>query len=396
MEDSQTHTHPLLLADKDMLTSLPPEIIHTIALSGYLGASDVRSLSLTCTQMAAILHHDPYARDLCTALSGLLPNLASHNWTPVRYAIIRRWYDPATLDLPMLWKKVVCLVTESHTSVLDTKDQIQSWEGAVLAALSLPCACGYRDRWKSRKGNVVLSLLHVGARFGTLRLVNWVLGKGAKVDVTNRVGETPLWVACQNGHLEVVKRLVENGADVGVKDVLSASTLWTSACNGHAHVVQYLLSLGCLSLEEENRYGMTPLGAAYKGEHLDVVRVLLEAGAEDVGEEEVQDAGDVVERASIWGMETREGMLFAACQEGNEGAVRALMETGGVDVNVIGDGGATPLYVACRAGHTEVVRVLVEGGADPGIANAHGVSPAKVARRHGHRSVLNLLSPPLM
>lgn len=55
--------------------------------------------------------------------------------------------------------------------------------------------------------------LHIAARSGWLEGVDLLIGKRARVDATNRLGETPLIVAVQHRQLPVIRRLLEVGAD---------------------------------------------------------------------------------------------------------------------------------------------------------------------------------------
>jgi ankyrin repeat protein len=90
----------------------------------------------------------------------------------------------------------------------------------------------------------------------------------------------------------------------------------------------------------------TPLIAAARNNHADVVQTLIELGA------------DVNQRKSTDG----ETALFVGSHAGHVETVRVLLEHGAA-VNQPSDSGCTPLQAGVREGHTEVVRLLLTKGA---------------------------------
>ena len=53
--------------------------------------------------------------------------------------------------------------------------------------------------------------------------------------------------------------------------------------------------------------------------------------------------------------------------------------------------GWSPLMQACREGHFECVKLLLQNGADPSICNLLGVNALTIATRGGHEKIVNLL-----
>ena len=97
---------------------------------------------------------------------------------------------------------------------------------------------------------------------------------------------------------------------------------------------------------------------------VDALRVLMGLGVGVSGEEEGWEG---------------EKPLIVACRGGHVDVVRVLVEEGGVDVDVVGAGGKTGLYWACDR-RNPAARVLLELGANPGIAAEDGKTPLDVAR----------------
>jgi ankyrin repeat protein len=57
-----------------------------------------------------------------------------------------------------------------------------------------------------------------------------------------------------------------------------------------------------------------------------------------------------------------ENELFKACENGNLPLVIKLLKNKNIDVKQVYINGYTPLHVACRKGHIEIVRALLEDG----------------------------------
>jgi ankyrin repeat protein len=56
--------------------------------------------------------------------------------------------------------------------------------------------------------------LHFAAHSGHVNVVQYLLDRGAMINIHQRNGPTPLHVAAQEGHFEVVRQLIQRGATV--------------------------------------------------------------------------------------------------------------------------------------------------------------------------------------
>ena len=82
--------------------------------------------------------------------------------------------------------------------------------------------------------------------------------------------------------------------------------------------------------------------------------------------------------------------LFWACQSGNTGIARVLLE-GGATVDQARKDGQTPLYVACQYGHTDIVKALLAAHADTNQAIKDGATPLLIASWYGHTDIVKAL-----
>ena len=83
--------------------------------------------------------------------------------------------------------------------------------------------------------------------------------------------------------------------------------------------------------------------------------------------------------------------LFIASENGHLEVVRLLRDAGTDMDEACEDGGATPLHIASQNGHLEVVRLLCDAGADKDKACEDGSTPLYIASQNGHLEVVRLL-----
>jgi hypothetical protein len=133
-----------------------------------------------------------------------------------------------------------------------------------------------------------LNQLFKAAKAGNVARIRELLAAGVPVDAQDNERMTPLMRAAQTGQAEAFRALVEAGADLHAIGMCQTDVLEMAAEGGNVEIVRFLLDKG-MPLEghwqprsqEAHREGhITPLTCAAMEGHVEVVRLLLRAGAD--------------------------------------------------------------------------------------------------------------------
>ena len=210
-----------------------------------------------------------------------------------------------------------------------------------------------------------------------------------------------LTAAVKAGDAGAVRRLVderpelasardENGLPVillalfhqqpAVADVLLAAGpelgFLEAVATGRADRARQLLARDPEARHERTPEGFTALGLAAVLGGPEVVRLLLEAGA---------DPDDDADNPA------RVRPVHAAAAARDAESLRLLLEAG-ADPNVRQQAGFAPLHAAAHADEPELARLLLEHGADPTLETEDGRDAARIAADHGSARVAALLA----
>lgn len=188
--------------------------------------------------------------------------------------------------------------------------------------------------------------LHWAAYTNQLEAASLLIGTGAKVNVANEYGVTPLSMACTNGNAAIVAVLVKAGANLETR-TSGETALMTAVRTGAVDVVKLLLDRGADVASIEPHSGQTMLMTAVAESHPGVARLLLARGAD-------------VQAKSKAGFTP---LTFAA-RAGDLESVKLLLDAGSSPNEKLREG-TTTLVVAIVNAHYEVARYLLDHGADP-------------------------------
>jgi len=199
--------------------------------------------------------------------------------------------NPRTQELNFNKEHKLALVEEVVKAMhLSSEEEMEGLRQVLLP--SLTCAVvslGDRKRLQALQGyQADLSAgdhsgrtpLHVASASGQIAMVQWLLEKGASVHMRDSSDHTPLMAAVQNGHLEVIRLLVLAGAHLGLSSGELGLLFTSAAGQGREQVVKGLLAAGVEVNTTSPLNGNTGLHSAVEGDQVEVVKLLVEAGAD--------------------------------------------------------------------------------------------------------------------
>ena len=198
---------------------------------------------------------------------------------------------------------------------------------------------------------------------------------GEDIEERDFEGYTPLLFACVRGCLGIVKVLLQAGAELHVTDHYGDTCLIAASREAQTETVRYLVGLG-VDMDEVSRTqdAYTALHKAVRYNHVDVMQVLIDAGAD-------------IEKKDAIGCSS----LLLACMRGCLDAVKVLVQAG-AELRVTDYSGCTCLVAASTAGHTETVRYLVGlGRVDVDQVGGDYNTALLEAVRHNHADVMQVL-----
>lgn len=122
--------------------------------------------------------------------------------------------------------------------------------------------------------------LYLALRDGSDRAAAYLLSRPeVKVEVRNAKGESPLMMAALKGKLDLARRLIERGAEVNKPDWAPLHYAATFPGDSSVPMVHLLLEHHAY-IDAQSPNGSTPLMMAALYGHAQVVRLLLESGAD--------------------------------------------------------------------------------------------------------------------
>ncbi len=232
---------------------------------------------------------------------------------------------------------------------------------------------GFSANAKDRDGDPLLGNV---ALLGCKEAVDILLDHGAEINASTSSGRTALSLAVEDKQTDIVRLLLDRGADpnVGIDTAPLYYAADTETCS--------LLLAHRASINGPDHAKKAPLHSAAEVGHLDVVKVLLRAGANVLA----VDSGGLTP-------------VIRAAQNGQWDCVTFMVESGGnVSEFDRSDDNKTALHYAALAHELNAIKALVARGAPRDAVDQSGRTPIDYARTGGWNGtnaseIFQLLAP---
>ena len=200
-----------------------------------------------------------------------------------------------------------------------------------------------------------------------------LVSNGVNLNAQDQAGLTAMHWASREGHLAFVKFLCEQGADINLKSNDGQSALHEVVSRGQTSMVNLLLEQEAIDLEQNNRFGQTPLLCAARQGRLNILDALLKSNADVNAKSERENTA-----------------LHLAAWYDEPDCVKLLLQNEAPIASKNADG-YTPLHMAARVSAKQCIKHLISAGAPLEAKDSKGHTALSKATSSGQSRVVELL-----
>lgn len=258
-------------------------------------------------------------------------------------------------------------------------------------------------------------LLLDASLFGLITVVEYIVNMNCcSINITSLDdGQSTLHRACRGGNLDVAKLLVNNGADINLRDFNEMTPFLYACASQNLELVKFLASSGPKSIVSAvNQDDENGLDFSIRNRDTEMVKWLLQRGLDCTQQNFKKYAATGLPEALELQKIYQEHQLaqvvpkpkdrkVASCVDHDamtifdlcsSGEIGALLESGdNLDVELRDGSGFTALHIACERGNYSVVAMLTKNGCHLNREAANSETPLSLACRNGHIDICRLL-----
>ncbi|XP_055954674.1 putative ankyrin repeat protein RF_0381 [Patella vulgata] len=194
------------------------------------------------------------------------------------------------------------------------------------------------------------------------------------VDFTDRKGITPLMLAAIQNEIKIIKLLHKHGASVNKQNGRGKTSLNFAIRNGNNSTVDVLLKTNACDLNLSDNHGKSSLMLAVKNGNTELMKLLQQYGA-DINQQDNRGKTS----------------LYLAVQNDSLNAIDVLLKMDGCDVNFSDNKGKSPLMLAVQNSNIELIELLYQYGADVNKQDGRGRSSTYLAVQKDNLKTVDVL-----
>jgi ankyrin repeat protein len=226
-----------------------------------------------------------------------------------------------------------------------------------------------------------------GVAYRKLTMVTEALDSGANVNlVTPESGKTPLHIITSMGRpadnaklVPIVTLLLSRGANPNVQNLDGMTPLMYATASENAEIMKLLLDAGAdATIQQNSSNGRTALRIANEFRFADGIRLLQERQAAASASPLAGLADAVASVVASAAPRDLNKELIDAARNGNIDKVKELLDAG-ANVNYQDERKLTPIMYGIASEHLNIVKELIARGADITVADDNGATPLHLA-----------------
>jgi ankyrin repeat protein len=281
----------------------------------------------------------------------------------------------------------------------DTASSIIFFFSKPLSPLSIACEKGYLD--------VVIELLNYFDINRSIASINPDIEDNNALYLYEY--GSALWYSCKYGHIRIVRYLLQKGATIQYTNSEYGSIYMAAAISGRTRILEEILkyvpthSYGVLNFPSPT--GVTPLICATYYNNIDMVKFLLKCGVNPLERnnngvssymwastnksyklmELLEQSGGADYNGVQW------NAFFSAASSGDIQLLNYFLNRG-VNINIkLSHSGDTAMHLCVKAGHLSAVKYLYENGANINSKNNMDYTPLALSIIHGYENIFDYI-----
>ncbi|KAF5296874.1 hypothetical protein FQA39_LY12392 [Lamprigera yunnana] len=201
-------------------------------------------------------------------------------------------------------------------------------------------------------------------------IISTMLEYGADINGRDYCGRTPLIRAIKKEKVEVINLIISKGANVAIADFHKTSVLSHATKHGLEEIVEFLINSKAIDVNSCNIFGITSLMLASRNGNVNIIKMLLNAGA-------------FVNAVDDTGLSA-----FYHCIKSNNQHLIQILNQRGADIDIRDVYGITPLLYSIKKSNWNVTNRLLDIGANPNICSYNGDYPIKLLIQKERTNIL--------